>query len=95
MSLKHRILNWGIGLFCLFICYSMAEDAYYTAIDGERNAFVAWRLFRQGLAFLGWLFLGIAFFTVDGVEIVSNVFKAARRAKRIKKIRKNKEKNLI
>ena len=94
MSLKHRILNWGIGFLCLFFCYSMAKNAYYTAIEGNLNAFVAWNLFRYGLSFLGWGILGIAFFTVDGVEIISNVFKAARRAKRIKKIRKNKEKKI-
>lgn len=95
MSLKRRILSWGIGLFCLFFCYSIAKETYYTAIDGELNAFVAWRLFRNGLAFLGWLFLGIFFFMVDGIELIIKGFKIGRRAKRIRKIRKNKEKNML
>ena len=89
MSVKRKIFNWAIGLFGLYITYLMIEDAYHVAVDGDQNAFVAWKLFKRGLAIVGWTLLSISFFIVDGVGTIANVFKAARRAKRIKKIKKN------
>ncbi|MBQ7420619.1 MAG: hypothetical protein IJV27_00505 [Prevotella sp.] len=85
---KHRIINGILGLVCLTNTILHAITVYEDIVSSSR--FNLWIYILAPLSVLGWAFLTFCFFYIDMYGITADVFKVIRRAKKIKKIRKNK-----
>lgn len=89
MSLKHRIINYTLGVVALYAAFCMFRDTFATWQAGIWHIRDTW---TQLLSGMGWIFVAYASFRIDVVQTLKELHEAYKRARHIKRLKNAQDK---